>query len=148
VSWELGFSLAALPVAPLWLLMIAAPTWHWTKRIVAQPWSFAPLAVVYAILVIPRLGELLPALAEPEIDTIAALLATPAGATIAWIHFVVFDAFVGRWVYLDSRDRQVHPLLMAPVLVLIILFGPKGFLLYLAVRSFWPARGGSSWPTR
>lgn len=139
MSWELAFSLAAVPVAPLWLLMIAAPTWRWTRRIVAQPWSFAPLAVVYTALVIPRVGELLPKLARPELDTVAALLATSAGATIAWIHFVVFDAFVGRWVYLDSRDRNVHPLLMAPVLLLIILFGPMGFLLYLVVRSLRPA---------
>jgi hypothetical protein len=141
VSWQLGFSLAAAPVGPLWLLIIVAPTWHWTTRIVTQPWSFAPLAVVYAILVIPRLGELLPRLARPELDTIAALLATPAGATIAWVHFLAFDAFAGRWVYLDSRDRKVHPLLMAPVLVLIILFGPLGLLFYLCVRSVQRAPG-------
>lgn len=131
MSWQLAFSLAALPVAPLWLLMIAAPTWSWTQRIVAQPWSFAPLALVYAVLVLPRLGVLLPELARPELGGIAELLATPAGATIAWVHFLAFDAFVGRWIYLDSRERGRHPLVMAPIMVLVLMLGPLGFLLYL-----------------
>jgi hypothetical protein len=134
MSWQLAFSLVALPVAPLWLLMIFLPTWRWTERIIRQPWSFAPLAVVYAVMVIPRLGELAPELANPQLESIAALLATPAGATIAWVHFLVFDAFVGRWIYLDSRERKVHPLIMGPVLALVIMFGPLGFLVYLLVR--------------
>lgn len=135
MSWAQAFSLVAIAVAPLWLLMIVAPTWRWTRAIVTQPWSFAPLAVVYAILVIPRIAELAPQLANPQLDTIATLLGTPAGATIAWVHFLVFDAFVGRWIYLDSRDRGVHPLLMAPVLLVVILFGPLGFLAYLVIRA-------------
>ena len=60
MSWELAFSLAA----PAGRTTLAAddllPTWAWTERIIGSPWSFAPLAVVYAVLVIPRLGELIP----------------------------------------------------------------------------------------
>jgi Domain of unknown function (DUF4281) len=37
-------------------------------------------------------------------------------------------------MYLDSRERGVHALVMAPLLLLTILFGPLGLLAYLAVR--------------
>lgn len=39
-------------------------------------------------------------------------------------------------MYLDSRDLTIHPVLMAPVLVLTILFAPIGLLAYLAPRTF------------
>jgi hypothetical protein len=37
-------------------------------------------------------------------------------------------------MYLDSRERRLHPLLMSPLLVLTVLLSPIGFPLYLALR--------------
>jgi hypothetical protein len=71
---------------------------------------------------------------------VAALLGTPAGATIGWAHFLAFDLFVGRWAYLDSRERAISAWLMAPVLFFVLMLGPIGFLLYLAVRAVDSAR--------
>jgi hypothetical protein len=72
---------------------------------------------------------------SPSLAGIAALLGTPAGATIAWVHFLAFDLLVGRWAYLDSRERGVSAWLMGPVLFFTLMLGPVGFLLYLAVRA-------------
>jgi hypothetical protein len=136
MSYSTGFALAFLPVAPLWALMVFLPRWSWTGRIVTQPWSYAPLAVAYTLMVLVNAAEVVPVIvANPSLETVAPLLATPAGATIAWLHFLVFDVFVGRWAYLDSRTLGVHPVVMAPVLLLMLLFGPAGFLAYLVVRS-------------
>ena len=66
---------------------------------------------------------------------IARLLGTPAGATIAWAHFLAFDLLVGRWAYLDSREQGLSAWAMAPVLLLTFMLGPLGFLAYLAVRA-------------
>ena len=52
---------------------------------------------------------------------------------------IAFDLFVGRWAYLDSRERGIPALLMAPVLLLTILLGPVGLLTYLVVRRRFPA---------
>jgi len=59
---------------------------------------------------------------------------SPVGATIAWLHFLAFDLFVGRWIYLDGRERGVSGRVMAPVLFLTLMVGPCGFLLYLIAR--------------
>jgi hypothetical protein len=64
-----------------------------------------------------------------------ALLGTPFGTAVAWAHFLAFDLFVGRWAFLDSRRRGVHPLLMAPALFLTFMLGPIGLLLYLGLRA-------------
>ena len=66
-------------------------------------------------------------------------LGEPAGATIGWVHFLAFDLFVGRWAYLDSRERSISAWLMAPVLFFTLMFGPMGFVLYLVLRTIHTA---------
>ena len=128
------FQFANLWIMPFWLLMIVLPHWNWTKRIIGSLWIVAPLLLAYALLVLPQALAVLPALMNPTIPGIAGLLGTPTGATIGWIHFLAFDLFVGRWVYLDSRTRQITAWVASPILFLILMFGPFGLLLYLLVR--------------
>ena len=52
------------------------------------------------------------------------------------MHFLAFDLFVGRWAYLDSRQRGITAWLVSPILLLILMVGPLGLLLYLIVRLF------------
>ena len=130
------FQLSNLLVMPFWFLMILLPVWGWTKRIIGSPWIAAPAALLYATLVLPQMGGLLGELANPQLAQIAALLGTPAGATIGWVHFLAFDLFVGRWVYLDSRERKLTVWLVSPILFVVLMFGPLGLLLYLLVRFF------------
>jgi hypothetical protein len=142
---ETIFQLSSLLVMPFWLLIIFLPHWQWAKRIMASPWVVAPAALLYTLLVVPSLVNLLPQLANPQLGTIAALLGTPAGATIAWVHFLAFDLFVGRWAYLDSRQRGTSAWIVSPVLFLILMVGPLGLLLYLFVRLL-PTRTGQPAP--
>jgi hypothetical protein len=138
--YEAAFGLANLYPMPFWVLMIVAPHWGWTRRVVSSLWIFAPLAIVYTALLI--LSIISPAANAPALDLaalgtpqgIAALLGTPEGATVGWIHFLAFDLFVGRWIYLDSRERGLNAFLVAPTLFLTLMAGPFGLLLYLLLR--------------
>lgn len=128
------FSLTFMLAAPFWALMILLPRWSWTNRIIKSPLIVLPILVIYAVLVIPAFGEVLPAVTNPTLDGVAALLGSPAGAAAGWAHMLAFDLFVGRWAFLDSREREISPLVMAPILLLTILLGPLGLAAYLAVR--------------
>jgi Domain of unknown function (DUF4281) len=130
------FSLSSLTSIPFWLLMILAPRWTWTRKIIGSPFLILPPAILYIVLVFPNIASSFPTLANPKLETIQTLLGSSAGATITWIHFLAFDLFVGRWAYLDSLERHIHPLMMAPILFLILMFGPLGFVLYLGARGF------------
>lgn len=131
---SLIFRLSNLLVLPFWALMILLPRSRFTARIMHSPLVSVAPAVLYAALVVPRLGEILPAVARPTLNGVVALLGTPAGATIAWAHFLAFDLFIGRWIYLESQERRITPWLTSPVLLLTLLLGPVGFLLYLVLR--------------
>src|SRR5580704_3160871 len=131
---DLLFRASNLLVLPLWALMILLPRWQWTARIIRSPLVSAAPAILYAALVVPRLGEIWPAVSRPTLTGVATLLGSPAGATIAWVHFLAFDLFVGRWIYLDSQERRISTWLMSPVLFLTLMLGPIGLLFYLIVR--------------
>ncbi|QOC91774.1 ABA4-like family protein [Micromonospora craniellae] len=131
------FTLTFALVAPFWALMILLPRWPLTTRIIASPLIVAPVLAIYAVLVLPTLGEVLPAVASPTLDGIRELLGTDDGAAAAWAHMIAFDLFVGRWAWRDSRERRIPALVMAPVLVSTILLGPIGLAAYLAVRTRW-----------
>ncbi len=134
------FQTSNLLVMPFWALMILAPRWVWTRRIIGSPLVILPAALLYAGLVLPNIPALLPAIANPNLTGIAALLGTPQGATIAWVHFLAFDLFVGRWAYLDSLKSSINVFVMAVVLFLILMFGPLGFAVYLGVRALAGSR--------
>ncbi|MFU8874321.1 ABA4-like family protein [Micromonospora sp. SL4-19] len=131
------FTLTFAVAAPFWALMILLPRWSLTARIISSPLIVAPILVIYAILVIPAIGQVLPAVASPTLDGVRDLLGTDHGAAAAWAHMIAFDLFVGRWAWLDSRERGVPPLVMAPLLVLTILLGPLGLAAYLPARTRW-----------
>jgi hypothetical protein len=133
------FGLTFAVAAPFWALMILLPGWSWTRRIIASPLIVLPVVLIYAVLVIPALGEVLPAVASPTLGGVRELLGTADGAAAGWAHMIAFDLFVGRWSWLDSRDRGVPALVMAPVLLLTILLGPLGLLAYLLVRTRYPS---------
>ena len=132
---RLLFALAFPLAAPFWALMILAPGWSVTRRLISSPLVVVPPLLVYAVAVLPDLATVLPAVASPTPEGVAALLGTPVGAAAGWAHFIGFDLFVGRWIYLDARERGLHPLVTSPVLVLTLLLGPLGLLAHLAVRA-------------
>jgi hypothetical protein len=131
---ETLFNLSSLMVLPFWALMIFLPRWRVTERLMSSPLVSAAPAMFYAVLVIPSFAEVWQTVSSPDLSGIAALLGSPVGATIAWLHFLAFDLFVGRWIYRDSRERGISAWVTAPVLFLTLMLGPCGFLLYLIVR--------------
>ncbi|MFI9384941.1 ABA4-like family protein [Kutzneria sp. NPDC052558] len=129
------FQLTFLLTVPCWGLMIFAPTWSVTHRVVSSPWIMVPPLVVYLFQALPVFGDLWAAVSRPDLAVLQTFLATPAGAAAIWAQVIAWDLFIGRWMYLDSRERGLHPLLMAPLLVFTILLSPIGVLIYLGLRT-------------
>ncbi len=51
-----------------------------------------------------------------------------------WLHYLIFDLFIGTWVRDDAEHWAVNRLALIPCLVLCFLMGPFGLLLYLLLR--------------
>jgi hypothetical protein len=129
------FVAGGFTVLPFWALMLLAPRWPFTSRVIRGPWVIAGPVAIYAALVVPRLPALLPAVARAELGTIAGLLGTPLGATVAWMHFLALDLLAGRWIFFDARARGLRASSTAAVLIVTMLFAPLGLLAYAAITS-------------
>ncbi len=133
---DLLFSICGILVLPGWLLLIVAPRWKWTERVI---YSFSLpllLALVYLYLVLAYFGK-----AQGGFGSLAqvALLFQDRHALLAgWIHYLAFDLFVGSWEVRDARREGIHHLLVVPCLLLTFFLGPAGLLLYFILR--WTMR--------
>lgn len=132
---EMVFQLSNLFVLPFWLLMVLAPHWRVTRRLMESALPVVVLAALYAALVVPRIGPLWGEISHPSLKAMARLLGSPVGTTIAWAHFLTFDLFVGRWIYFDSQKRHFSPWIIGPILFLTLMFGPLGYLVYALFRA-------------
>jgi hypothetical protein len=141
MSLETLFAISNLTI-PFWLAMILLGWWKPVERIMRSPWVAIVPAIIYTSLVLPNLPQVLASVANPSLAGIVQLLGTEYGATVAWAHFLAFDLLVGRWAYLDSRARGIHPLIMAPVLFFTLMLGPVGYVAYLIVRGIHAFRQG------
>lgn len=136
--FEAIFPLSTAAVVPFWALMILLPRWRVTRFVMSSPLVIVPAAVLYAVVVLPQAGELLDSFDSAA--SLAAVLGTPAGATLVWAHLLASDLFIGRWEYLDSRERGVSGWIMAPILFLQFMLGHLAILVYLVLRTIYSAR--------
>ena len=136
---ELLFTIGNIAIVPFWALMILAPRWGWTERIMQSLWPAIGLALLYVLALVSTAfvgGGLDMTQLTLDVHGIAYLLGSPVGAATAWLHLIAFDLFVGRWVYLDSRPRSLPVWMVSTTLFFVFFTGPFGLLLYLALRYF------------
>ncbi len=57
MSAEMLFSICNTLVLPQWLLLIFAPKWKWTQRLIASYAIPLVLAVVYMLLLVTHINE-------------------------------------------------------------------------------------------
>lgn len=143
--YPLAFKIFSLIVVPFWLAMVFLPRWSVTRKVMGSLWTVCFFALPYALLQIPFYLSALPLFVRPDLAKIQQLLGSETGATQAWLHFIAVDLFAGRWIYLDSQERDVSPWIVGPLLFMTLMFGPAGLALYLLYRLI-VRPGGSSTP--
>jgi hypothetical protein len=129
----LAVNLAALP---LWLAMILFPRSAMTRRLMsASTPLLTGLGTVYgALLLRAALEDGLP----NELfdgDGWRQMLASPRGFITGWTHFVIFDLFVGRWIW-ETALAEGRRCRLA--LTFACLAGPIGLTIFNLQRRLSP----------
>ena len=116
-----------------WVLLAVLPRRRWAADVVAGLAVPTLLGAVYiAIIATQWMGS---AGGFSSLPAVATLFTNPWLLLAGWVHYLAFDLFVGRWEVRDARDHGIPHLLVLPCLALTFLFGPAGWLLYLALRT-------------
>ena len=109
-----------------------------TKKIVGDiRICVIPLIASYAILLAPNFLDVMLALGSqmPTPDVVVDLFSTDEMLILAWLHFLVMDTFVGRyvWMRMIAADRPIQ--VSMPVLLFCMMAGPIGLLLGILTTS-------------
>jgi hypothetical protein len=137
MSAELLFSVLNPLVLPGWLLLIVAPRWKWTARLIGAALLPGLFGLVYATLLLVYFRS-----AEGSfgsLEGVAKLFQNPYLLLAGWLHYLAFDLFVGSWEVRDAQRMGIRHWYVIPCLVLTFLFGPTGLLLYFILR--WRLKG-------
>jgi hypothetical protein len=138
------FWIGTIAIFPFWILVIFFPRQPITRRMVESLWPYLLPAAAHTAFI----GMLLRT--RPDLqDDYAALFPLSAGkvidklterdmATVGWLHMLLGDVFIGRWIYLDSRERNMNPWLASLPLAVTSTSGSIGLPLYLLLRVLTP----------
>lgn len=63
------------------------------------------------------------------------LFTDPPIALAGWVHYLAFDLLVGAWIARTARREGIAHLFVLPFFALTFLFGPAGFLGFIALRA-------------
>ena len=129
------FRMANYAVLPFWLLLMVAPRWRWTQLLVHGPVAVMLLTPIYAYLLFGY-GPLPDARGMMTLYGLVELFSAPHLIVAGWIHYLIFDLFVGAWESRDALRHGVPHLLVIPCLVATLCLGPIGLLMYVVVRWF------------
>ncbi|TYR30169.1 DUF4281 domain-containing protein [Mesorhizobium microcysteis] len=131
------FQFSGLVAMAGWVTLLASPLIPAISDRVAGLFVPALLSVAYVGLILAFWSG-----AEGGFDTldnVALLFETRELLLAGWLHYLAFDLFVGAWIVRTARKEGIAFWLVLPCLPLTFLFGPAGYLAFVALRAVLPA---------
>ena len=127
----LTFWFSSVFIFPLWVLMWFLPKQELTHKIVGDVRiCVIPLVASYALLLLPNAADVLVTLGSqmPTPEVVVELFASEEMVILAWLHFLVMDTFIGRyiWMRMLAAGRPIQ--VSMPILVTCMMMGPIGLL--------------------
>jgi hypothetical protein len=123
------FNVANLFVLPFWALIILLPNWNVTRKVMESYLPFVVLAAAYLYLFVTSITpENAAALSNPQLADIAKFFSNETAAATGWIHFLVMDLFVGRWIYWEGQKTKIWTI---HSIALCLFAGPMGVLSHI-----------------
>lgn len=117
-----------------WAMLLLAPSWRYTEKT-----AFGAAIV----LLIAAAWFTFQFLSNPEengnllsLTGLENLFRNKAMLLTGWLNYLSFCLLVGVWQVHDGRQLKIHAIFLTPSLLLTMLTGPAGLLLYLIIRFF------------
>lgn len=126
------FPIANLLALGAWILLAVFPR-HPTVTTFTGTIVPASLGAAYVVLLAVMWGGTSGGFAT--LADVARLFSNRWLLLAGWIHYLAFDLLIGHWEVRDAHRRNIPHVLVVPSLALTFLFGPAGWLLYLALRA-------------
>jgi hypothetical protein len=136
VDYDRWFLILTYAVFPFWALLIVAPRWRYTQRLVHAASIPLILAAAYLMFAVPGFfpGNTVPGGGFGSLEQVMVLFTSKPAVLAGWVHYLVFDLFIGAWESRDAQRRGIPHWMLIPCLLFTLLLGPVGLALYLVLR--------------
>ncbi len=127
------FPIPNTAAALCWLMLMVSPPGSALPRRIALG-AAVLLAMTYAALIGAFVSQ-----GQGDFQSLAGvqrLFQHPGLLLAGWVHYLVFDLLVGLWERAEAHRIGLSRWLLLPCLFLTFMFGPIGWLVFLAVRQF------------
>eukprot|EP00276_Gloeochaete_wittrockiana_P008283 CAMPEP_0184657548 /NCGR_PEP_ID=MMETSP0308-20130426/20300_1 /TAXON_ID=38269 /ORGANISM="Gloeochaete witrockiana, Strain SAG 46.84" /LENGTH=149 /DNA_ID=CAMNT_0027095519 /DNA_START=243 /DNA_END=692 /DNA_ORIENTATION=- len=133
---ELLFTFGNNFVLPFWALLLLAPRWEWTKKIMFSNIQFVLLALAYIYLIFYSASPESTAAfgSDFSLEIIAKAFSDPKVMAAGWTHYLVVDLWAGRFIAYDGMEQGVP---FRHSIFLCLLFGPVGVLSHIVTSFIW-----------
>ena len=127
------FLLCNYAVLPAWLLLLFLPHHRLTQHIVHAVW--VPLLLgpfyIYALFFGAPAAD---GAGFGSLEAVMLLFQSPTAVLGGWIHYLVFDLFIGAWIVRDAQRQRINHWITTPFLIATLMAGPAGLMAYLVLR--------------
>lgn len=114
-----------------WVLLVFAPRWRWTQRIVhgaVIPLLLTPVYIKFLVSGSGGDGNF------TSLSGVMKLFESPEAVIAGWIHYLAFDLFIGAWESRDARRLRIPHWAVVPCMFFTLMLGPVGLMMYLLMR--------------
>jgi len=117
-----------------WLLLMFVPNWRRTELV-----AFIVAILLFLVAAWFTFSYLRSESATGDLwslDGFENLFRSKEMLLTGWLNYLSFCLLVGIWQVHDARQEEIPHLLVVPSLLLTLITGPAGLLVYLVIRFF------------
>lgn len=141
MDWNLVFSATNMFALIAWAALLLLPRWPALLSAVLYL-GVGLLCLAYTLGLAGIVSGLLAAGGSAgetganftTIEGVRAIFSSDGGVTVGWMHYLAFDLFAGLWIARDADAKSISRFIQAPILVLTLMAGPAGLLVWLILR--------------
>lgn len=120
-----------------WFILICFPHWQLGRGLVIGI-IVSLLCFIYSYLVLFGKRHDDPSLKIRgsfwSLKGVIGLFQSPRAVLAGWIHYLAFDMMIGLYILNDAAIHNIAHWMLIPCLLLTLLFGPAGLLVYFLLR--------------
>ncbi len=127
------YAILNLAILPPWILLALLPHHRLTQTLVHAIWVPLILGPLYiwALFFGPPPVD---GAGFGDLESLMKMFQSPVAVIAGWVHYLVFDLFIGAWIVRDARRHSINHWVTLPFLFFTLMTGPMGLMGYLLLR--------------
>ena len=109
-------------------MLMFAPQWKWTKKIVLSGCYSLTFAIVYLLLIIFNFD--VNNFNFSTLENVKQVFTNDYFLLAGWAHYLAFDLLIGAWIVKDSKENNIQSIIIIPILAFTFYLGPIGYIFY------------------